>query len=402
MPEPRPITILCLAGHFKGNAFMEECKRQGCNVLLLTKEKLNDEPWARASIDEVFLMPDPSKRPDNLYAVSYLARTRQIDRIIPLDDYDVETVANLREHLRIPGMGDTTARHFRDKLAMRVEARDHGLLVPDFTHVLNYDRLREFMGRVSPPWVLKPRSEAGAMGIKRISSEEELWRWLDTLGDQQSFFVLERYVPGDVFHVDSIVPEREVVFSIASQYGRPPLNVSHEGGIFVTRTLSRESPESQALIALNKEVMTALRMVRGVTHAEYIRGHADGRWYFLETAARVGGANIAETIEFATGLNLWAEWARIELAHVRGEAYQVPPHRSDYAGIVVCLARQEHPDTSAYNDPELVWRMDKKNHVGLIVASPDPSRVQSLLDSYSQRVAQDFLAVLPPLDKPED
>ena len=59
----------------------------------------------------------------------FLARTRLIDRIVPLDDYDVETAAALREHLRVPGMGDTTARYFRDKLAMRVQARDRGLQV---------------------------------------------------------------------------------------------------------------------------------------------------------------------------------------------------------------------------------------------------------------------------------
>jgi hypothetical protein len=57
--------------------------------------------------------------PDIQHAISYLARSRKIDRIIPLDDYDVLTAAAIREHTRIPGMGQTTARRFRDKLAMR-------------------------------------------------------------------------------------------------------------------------------------------------------------------------------------------------------------------------------------------------------------------------------------------
>lgn len=402
MPESRLLTLLCVSGYFKGMTLIEEAKRLGCYVILLTKEKLKDEPWPRESIDEVYYIPDTTKRPDIIYAVSYLARSRQIDRLLPLDDYDVEVVAALREHLRVPGMGETTVRYFRDKLAMRVQARDKDFLVPDFVHVLNYDRLREFMARVPAPWVLKPRSEAGAMGIKKIHNSEELWRWLDQLGDQQSFFLLEQYVPGEVFHVDSIIWEREVVFTIASQYGRPPMNVAHEGGIFITRNLSRESEDSKALLALNRDVMAALNMLRGVTHAEYIKAHADGRFYFLETAARVGGANIAETVEAATGLNLWREWARLEVAQARGETYRVPEHRSHYAGILQCLARQEHPDLSAYNDPEVAWRNDKKSHAGIIVASPDADRVQTLLDEYAARFAQDFLAVLPPLDHPPD
>jgi biotin carboxylase len=57
-------------------------------------------------------------------------------------------------------------------------------------------------------------------------------------------------------------------------------------------------------------------MVRGVTHAEYIRAHADGRYYFLEIAARVGGAFIADLVEVSTGVNLWREWARIEVCEL--------------------------------------------------------------------------------------
>jgi len=400
MSEAHPITILCLASYFKGGRFIEECKRLGCRVLLLTKENLAGEDWPWESIDESFRMHDLTKRPDIVYGVSYIARTQAIDRIVPLDDYDVETAAALREHLRVPGMGDTTVRHFRDKLAMRVQARDKGIPVPEFVPVINYDRLREFMKRVPPPWVFKPRSEAGAMGIKKVDSPEDLWRWLETVGDLQSFYVLEKYISGEVYHVDSIISEREVVFSIAHKYWQPPMDVAHGGGIFVTRTLPYESADALALQSLNRELLAALNMVRGVTHAEYIKDD-DGRFFFLETAARVGGANIADLVEFAAGLNLWAEWAKIEVANALGAKYEWPSFRNDYAGILICLSRQEHPDLSAYQDPEVVWRMTKKHHAGLIVASRDHNRVDALLAAYRPRFEQDFVAVLPPLDKPE-
>ncbi|RLT45411.1 MAG: ATP-grasp domain-containing protein [Chloroflexi bacterium] len=396
MSEP---TILCIGSFFKGNAFLRECKRQGCRVILITVEKLKDAAWARESIDEIFFMPK-IVRPDITNAVSYLARERRIDRIIPLDDYDVETAAALREHLRIPGMGDTTARYFRDKLAMRVLAQESGIPVPPFVHVLNYDRLRAFMTDVPPPWMFKPRSEAGSIGLKKVENSEELWRSLDELGDLQSNYVLEKYLPGPVYHVDSIISEREVVFNIAHRYGRPPMDVYHTGGIFTTHTLAYDAAETQALFALNRQVLGALGMVRGVTHAEFIRSDQDGHFYFLETAARVGGANIDEMVAAAAGVNLWAEWARIELAHLAGEAYLLPPIRHEYAGLILCLARQDHPDLSAYNDAEIVWRLqNKENHAGLIVASPQMERVQELLRAYTERFANDFLAVLPPSTK---
>ncbi len=393
------MTILCLASYEKGQEFIRECKRQGCTVLLLTAEKLAEAAWPRESIDEVFLMPDPSQKPDIIYAVSYLARSRRIDRIVPLDEFDIETAAALREHLRIPGMGETTARYFRDKLAMRIRAQDQGILVPEFIEVINYDRLRDFMARVSPPWVLKPRFSASAIGIKKFSNPDELWPALDTLGDEQSFHILEQFVPGEIYHVDSVVSEREIVFSIAHQYGRPPFAIMHGGGIFTSRTLPREGAEATMLRDLNRQVLRGLGLVRGVAHTEFIKSAATGNFYFLETAARVGGANIAEMVEAATGVNLWAEWARVE-CDPDSRPHQVLSTKENYAGIIISLARQEQPDLSAYTDAEIAWRMDKKFHAGLIVASHDPDRVEHLLNTYSERFHQDFYTSAPPPDKP--
>jgi biotin carboxylase len=396
---PRAPTILVLASYVKGQEFLRECKRLGARVLLLTREKLADAGWPMESIDERFLMPDLRVRDDVVHAVSYLARSEAIDRIVPLDEFDLEMASALREHLRVPGMGETTVRYFRDKLAMRMQAREKGILVPDFVAILNRDRIREFLDRVPPPWILKPRLSASAIGINKVHEPNEVWRLIDELGDKQSYHLLEQFIEGDVFHVDAVAWERDVVFAEAQGYMRPPFEVYHGGGLFCTRTLDRDSREVRELQDVNRAVIQALGMVRGVLHTEFIRGRADGRVYFLETAARVGGAHIVELIEAARGVNLWAEWAKIEIDRGRG-GYRLPPLSEDYAGLIVSLARQQHPDTSAYDDPEIVWRLDKPSHVGLIVRSDDPARVEQLLDSYARRFAHDFLATLPATDKP--
>jgi biotin carboxylase len=398
-----PPTILCLASYEKGHEFLRQCKQSGARVLLLTSESLRDKAaFPRESIDDIYYMPDVNKqwnREHVIHAISHLAKTTQIDLIVPLDDFDVETAAALREHLRIPGMGETTARYFRDKLAMRARAQFAGLPVPEFVHVLNRDRMREFMQAIPAPWVLKPRSQAGAIGIKKIHSEQELWEASDRLGDQQSFYLLERFVPGDIFHVDSIFFDRKMLVAIASRYGAPPMDVSHGGGVFTSRTLSADSKESEALAALNAEVLKAFGLVRGVSHTEFIRGREDGKFYFLETSARVGGANLAEMIEAATGVNMWREWAKLELAGENG-IYTPPKVGADTAGILVSLARQQWPDTSSFNDQEVVWRMNKEHHVGLIVKSPNPARVEELLADYTTRIAQHYTAAVAAPDKP--
>jgi len=391
--------FLCIASYEKGQDFLRQCAEMGVRPTLLTLDKLRDGEWPREVLEELVTMPSGLNREQILNTVSWMARGRRFDRIVALDEFDLEMAAQIREHMRVPGMGTTTAGCYRDKLAMRVIARALGFLVPEFCRVLNYDELRDYMERVPAPWLLKPRSEASALGIRKVEEPEQLWRILDDLGDEQSRYLLEQFVPGDIFHVDSIVSEGEVQFQSVHQYGRPPMQVMHEGGVFTTRTVDRQSRDARELTRLNASLAPSLGMVRGVTHAEYIRARSDGRYYFLEIAARVGGAFIAELVEAATGVNLWREWARLEVSNLRGEAYTLPDSFETYAGSVLCLAQTADPDTEGFDAPEIAVRLKKHHHAGLIVRSGDPERVKQLLDEYGAEFARRFLASLPPLER---
>ncbi len=392
MGSQQSISLLCLASEFKGVPFIEEAKRLGCHITLVVKEEFAEDPWPRDAIDQFFPMPILWKQPDITYGISWLARSRRFDQIIALDDYDVETVADLREHLRLPGMGHTVTRFFRDKLAMRMQARAAGIPAPAFTPVFNDADLAAWMANTPSPWALKPRFEAGAVGIQKLNDSEAVWGALAELGDKRAFFLLEAFLPGAVFHVDSIIWDGEVGFNSVSKYGLPPLSVSHGGGVFSSRTLPASHPDSQTISRLTQRLMTAFGMQQGVAHTEFIQG-TNGTFHFLETAARVGGANLDKLVYAASGVNLWAEMAKIAVADVRGEAYETPKHKGDNAGILTCLAKQQHPDLSGYNDPEIIWRLDKPYHAGLIVASPSPERVEDLLDNYVRRFGDDFMTV---------
>jgi biotin carboxylase len=392
--------FLCIASYEKGQDFMRETAELGVKPTLLTVDKLRDADWPREVLEEVVTMPPGLTVEQILNTVSYLARSRRFDRIVALDEFDLETAAQIREHMRIRGMGVTASAYYRDKLAMRIGAQESGFLVPEFCRVLNYDELRAYMDHVPAPWLLKPRSEASALGIRKIEDPEQLWRALDELGDRQSRFLLEQFVPGDIFHVDSIVSDGKVVFSVAHQYGKPPMQVMHEGGVFTTRTVDRQSSDWSRLTELNERLAPALGMSRGVTHAEYIKAHADGRFYFLEIAARVGGAFIADLVETSTGVNLWREWARLEVTALRGQPYMLPETYASYAGSVLCLAQTAEPDTTAFDAPEIVHRMKKHHHAGLIVKSGDPKRVRELIEEYAGEFARRFLASMPAPEKP--
>ncbi|HQR07945.1 MAG TPA: ATPase, partial [Gemmatales bacterium] len=73
-----------------------------------------------------------------------------------------------------------------------------------------------------------------------------------------------------------------------------------------------------------------------------------------------------------------------------------------HAGTIISLAKQEQPDISSFNDPEITYRITKKNHIGFIVASEQPERVSELLNNFSERIAKGYLAVMPAATKATD
>jgi hypothetical protein len=368
-------------------------------VYLLTIESVLNEPWAREFCDEVFAVNNFHDRRGLVNAVAYLMRSRKIDRMVALDDFDVEVAGFLREHFRMTdtGLGESAARLFRDKLAMRTKAREVGVRIPDFCPLFHHDTVREFLGRVPGPWLIKPRSEASAAGIRKLQTADDVWKRIDELGDEQSFYLMEQMVPGDLFHVDSLVAEGQVVFAEVNAYWRPLLDVYQGGGVYATRTIRRDSADAVGLRAANAQVLQGFDLGQGASHTEFMKAHADGQYYFIETSARVGGANTAEMVEHAAGVNLWSEWAKLEIE--RGGRYRLPPLKQKYGGVVISLARQEHPDTRSFADPEVVYRLDMKNHIGLVLAADTPERVEELLTDYMARIARDFHAVLPAADK---
>jgi biotin carboxylase len=340
-------------------------------------------------------------------AASEIARRHQISRVVALEEYDIVTAAHIREHLCVPGMGATTARYFQDKLAMRVKARDLGIPQPDFVPLVNHQSVNEFVNQVAPPWMLKPRVGASSMGMKKSTSAADVWAAAMELDarnephERSDFHLLEQFVAGAVYHVDSLIQGGKVQFANVSRYGTPPFDIVHGGGVTTSQTVPHGSSFRRRLLALNRKVLRGFGIERGVTHAEFIEPLDPNRGVmFLEVAARVGGAYTAETIEAGTGINMWREWARIELA-TNERPYILPEPRKDYSGIALSLARQEWPATRDYTDPEIVFRIPKRDHVGLIVRSSKHERVTQLLEDYAERFSRDFTAVMPAEERAE-
>lgn len=392
--------IIVIASEFKGNDFIEECSEAGWHVTLVTRENLLDEAWVWTSIDAVKSVSPGASHEDYVRAVANTAGNQPVNRIVGIDEFDVLTAAKAREHFRLEGMSMSDALIFRDKLAMRVAAEKAGIPCPEFTGIFNGDDINRFLSETVAPWVIKPRFEVSAFGIKKCETADSVWdsiRILDernTWRDHPSQFLIERFVKGNVFHVDSVVRDGKIIAAGFSRYTKPPMQVSHEGGIFATSILPYNSKEKRELERFNKKLLKAFNYNRGVTHAEFLQCAETGKYYLLEVAARVGGAYIANVLEEACGFNLWREWAKLEI-ETKENPYKSPKIRKDFAGVTLCLSNQISPDTSSYTDEEIVYRVSKPNHAGLIFYSQNYERIGELMEIYTERLSQDFLSIVP-------
>jgi len=390
--------FLILCSDYKGADFLRAVAELGHRVYLVTAEGRKNKPWPYDILTDTYYVPGSDGRTWDLddleKGVAHVMRSIKIDRFIALDDYEVRKVSMLREVFRMPGMGQTTARHFHDKLAMRMQAQAAGIPQPIFTSLFNDNIVNDFIAKHPAPWFLKRREDAGALGIRKAKNSEELWQYLHEFGDKRHQYVAECYVSGDVFHVDSLTVDGKILFTRVSQYLTPPFDVAHGGGIFQSCTLDFDDQRHKDLEDLNAQVLHGFGMLHGASHTEFIRGH-DGRYYFLETSARVGGAHLADMVLKASGVNLWREWASIESSLMLGKKYKAPKDNRHQAGIITSLSKVEHPDYSRFTDPEIAWTIDKPYHISFIFRSDSHQRVRELLEKYEYIIREEFHAELP-------
>lgn len=391
--ETKP-AVLCIVGALFGRPFFVEAKRLGWRVDLLTEERYLKEEWNRDYIDNVYAVPDLYDEKVVRNVVCFLSRETKYDKIVGLGEFDIEVAADLREHTRTAGMGDTTARYFRDKLAMREKALQEGLPVPDFTRIINNAEIKKYMDSVEPTWIFKPRMGASSAKIQKFNYQEEVWSKIEELGDKRTSYLLEKYIPGDVYHVDSLVYDYKPVFDSVSKYGATMLDINTNGGVFTTFNIDKKSDDYKKLSKLNAKLTKAFGLKSGTMHNEYIKSHATGEFYFLECSARIGGARIPDIVWHNTGLCLWHEWAKIEL--LPQGTYTVPDYNKfSYGGGIFTMSNIDFPDMSTYTDPEIKWVQKKKNFAGLIISAESSQRVQELLQTYHHRFANEFMTHIP-------
>jgi biotin carboxylase len=140
--------------------------------------------------------------------------------------------------------------------------------------------------------------------------------------------------------------------------------------------------------------------MHGATHTEFIKSNEDGKYYFLETSSRVGGAHIPDLVEASSSINIWREWARIEDALLKDKSYEISKPTGHYSGLIIALIKDKDPDYSKFESPETVKFLPLEHHVGIVYKSSDPLIIQERLDRAAEKILAEMLNILPPKSKP--
>jgi Carbamoyl-phosphate synthase L chain, ATP binding domain len=254
-----------------------------------------------------------------------------LERLLAVLEQLQVPLAQVREHLGIPGMDPVTARNFRDKDQMKTVLAAAGVPCARHRLAVSAGDALEFTERVGFPMVVKPPAGAGAKSTFRLDDSEDLAAWLDAAPPAPDRPAqMEEFLTGDEGSYDSVMVGGQVVWDSVSSYLPTPLEVLRhpwmQWVVLLPRDISGE--EYAGIRGVAPAALRALGLSTGLSHMEWFR-RPDGTVAVSEVGARPPGAQITSMLCYAHDFDLYTAWARL-MTHGSFD----PPERKWAAGTV--------------------------------------------------------------------
>lgn len=245
-----------------------------------------------------------------------LLKERKIDIIVATSETDILRAARLRDLFHIRGQSYKNALFFRDKVHMKTLLKKHGIAVPEFRRVTSALDILDFVRTHPYPLILKPSRGYGSLKTHVLRNEEETRLLLDTdtifNEFHQTDLDLEQFIEAEMYHVDGIVRDGEVLAIWPSKFINNCLQMT--GGKPVgSYLLEADNPLISALNQYAKNILEILPTPSdGGFHLELF--YTGTNFIFCEIASRIGGLGINDLWVNGMGINLQNE-------HIRAQAF---------------------------------------------------------------------------------
>jgi Carbamoyl-phosphate synthase L chain, ATP binding domain len=285
------------------------------NLALITTEPADRlPPRLRGSLAGHWRIDDPLDTGQIAWAVEGLsAQLGPVQRLLAVLEQLQVPLAQVREHLGIPGMDAATARNFRDKDQMKTVLSAAG--VPCARHRLatGAAEAADFAREVGFPLVVKPPAGAGAKSTFRLDNPDDLESWLEAVPpapDRPA--LIEEFLTGEEGSYDSVMIDGEIVWDSISNYLPTPLEVLRNPWMQWVVLLPRDidGPEYVGIRQVAPVALRALGLRTGLTHMEWFR-RPNGSVAVSEVGARPPGAQITSMLCYAYDFDLYRAWAKL-------------------------------------------------------------------------------------------
>ncbi|MFI0821033.1 ATP-grasp domain-containing protein [Streptomyces sp. NPDC021098] len=298
----------------------DSAERAGIRIVLVPRpDETVSEDRLPPAVAEVLRLDIEGDRAGALSTLRERQESAPFQGICTLYDPAVPFVAEAAELLGLPGIGRDAALGAQDKRVMRERLAAAGLNVPRFVG-LKDPAAWEDAAHLDFPVVVKPAHGFSSLGVTKAERPEELKAVVEEVaeicrgtlgraGDRTAGLIVEEYLDGPEFAVESLAHRGEVTVCAIGYKGEP------EGPYFEESVYRAPAVLPEAVAdAIRHEVTaahTALGITDGPTHTE-LRLRGGERPYLLELGARIGGSGVSGYIaRNVTGRDFAADALRI-------------------------------------------------------------------------------------------
>ncbi len=249
-----------------------------------------------------------------------LGQEIEIHSIVAFSEYDIIRAAKCRDALGIAGQSTQSAMAFRDKLVMREYCQREGIDNPKFEAINDVGQLCRFIETNGYPVIVKPRVGMAGAKVFKLDNDEQLRTFLEQhfyyFTDTTIGLIAESFITGDIFHVDGLLANGELMLVQPMRYVNSCLDyASGNKSMLGSVTLTEDEPLYQPLVAFTKQILAVL------PHCGTLAFHLEAfvtpsnEIYLCEVASRNGGAWIVNVLETRFGINADEINIRLQASH---------------------------------------------------------------------------------------
>jgi carbamoyl-phosphate synthase large subunit len=248
---------------------------------------------------DVALVADVHDKEKNLeYAKEYkpdVVLTEQTDIAVP-------TVAYISEKMGLKGIPLEIAERFTNKHIMRELTDKAGFASPAYALCHTKAEAENFVKKTGKS-IMKPLDSQSSRGCHIVTTAEEVETYFDDCiqySNRDKAIVIEEFIDGTEFTVDGLKTEDEYIVTAISEKEHYAYNENVAKRLVFSQSNDRFNYDE--LRRINAEMVAALELPFGLTHAEY--KYRDGKFYLIEIAARGGGTRISsDIVPIMSGIN---------------------------------------------------------------------------------------------------